>query len=309
MPLASSVGPLALLLLSQAPALAEPPPRDECLAASPRVELAAEPGAKAPVVCLTPGLPLTFSFDSLLQPGSVRLGAPEWFEDTATGKQLLSLKPRKALEAGKRSEVEVCFADGAAPACATFLLVTHPGLGVQGVEVVRQKRSVESYQRAEREARAEVEQCRQEVRQLRAEREVPEGLRGALASGLVGRKGISSKELELDKSITRKEGNALSPTVVSTYRALGRVAVDVELVNPSARPWVAEGAVLRSAHGEVLKPLPLWQPAPIAPGSEGPGRVVVEALATEEQARGTYTLTLWDAERQRTVVLGEVTFP
>jgi hypothetical protein len=37
--------------------------------------------------------------------------------------------------------------------------------------------------------------------------------------------------------------------------------------------------------------------------------VVVEALATEEQALGTYTLTLWDAERQRTVVLGEVTFP
>jgi len=37
--------------------------------------------------------------------------------------------------------------------------------------------------------------------------------------------------------------------------------------------------------------------------------VVVEVLATVKQARGTYTLTLWDAERQRTVVLGEVTFP
>ncbi|WP_309894011.1 DUF2381 family protein [Archangium sp.] len=308
MPLAFSAGPLALLLLAQAPAPAEPLPQDECAAENSRVELAAEPGAKAPVVCLTPGLPLTFSFDSLLQPGSVRLGEPEWFEDTATGKQTLTLRPRKGLEAGKRSRVEVCFADGAAPACATFLLVTHPGLGVQGVEVVRQKRSVESYQRAEQEARAEAEQCREEVRQLRAEREVPEGLRGALASGLlVGTTGIFSKPLT--KGVTRKEGNALTLHSASTWRAEGRRAVDVHLVNPGTQPWVAEGAVLRGAKGQVLKPLPLWQPEPIAPGSKRPGRVVVEVLATEKQARGTYTLTLWDAERQRTVVLGEVTFP
>jgi hypothetical protein len=35
----------------------------------------------------------------------------------------------------------------------------------------------------------------------------------------------------------------------------------------------------------------------------------VEVLATEREARGTYTLILWDAERQRTVTLGNVTFP
>ncbi len=196
--------------------------------------------------------------------------------------------------------------DEAAPACATFILVTHPGLGVQEVEVVRQKRSVESYQRAEREARTEAERCREEVRQLRAEREAPEGLRGTLASGLVGKNGLPSKELT--ESVTQKEGNALILDSLHGYRAEGRVAVDVRLVNPGTRPWVAEGAVLRGAKGEVLEPLPLWQPEPIAPGRE-PGRVVVEVLATEKQARGTYTLTLWDAERQRTVVLGEVTFP
>jgi hypothetical protein len=37
--------------------------------------------------------------------------------------------------------------------------------------------------------------------------------------------------------------------------------------------------------------------------------VVVEVLATQKQARDMYTLTRWDAERQRTVMLGEVTFP
>ncbi len=51
----------------------------------------------------------------------------------------------------------------------------------------------------------------------------------------------------------------------------------------------------------------VWQPAPIAPGQQG--RVVVEVLATQKQARDMYTLTRWDAERQRTVMLGEVTFP
>ena len=305
MPLAFPVGPLALLLLAQAPAPSEPPLQDECAAASPRVELAAEPGVKVPVVCLSPGLSLSLAFDSPLQPSSVRLGEPEWFEDTATGKQTLMLRPREKLEAGKRSRVEVCFADEAAPACATFILVTHPGLGVQEVKVLRQKRSVESYQRAEREARAEAERCREEVLQLRAEREAPEGLRGALASGLVGTKGITPTELT--KSVTQKEGSALTLSEVRTWRAEGRGAVDVTLRNPGTQPWVAEGAVLRGAKGEVLKPLPLWLPAPIAPGQKG--RVVVEVLATDEQARGTYTLTLWDAGRQRTVVLGEVTFP
>ena len=299
--LASPAGLLALLLFSQAPT------QDECAAAKPRVELAAESTAKAPVVCVTPGLSLSFSFDSLLRPGSVRLGEPDWFEDTATGRQTLTLRPREKLEAGKRSEVEVCFADGVAPACATFVLVTHPGLGLQEVKVSRRKRPVEAYQQAEREARAEAERCREEVRQLRAERETPEGLRGAIASGLVGKEGISSRELT--KSVPQKEGNAPIWDIAHTYRAQGRVAVDVWLLNPGTRPWVAEGAVLRGATGEVLKPLPLWQPAPIAPGSELPGRVVVEVLATDKQARGTYTLTLWDAEHQRTVVVGEVTFP
>ncbi|WNG40828.1 DUF2381 family protein [Archangium violaceum] len=58
-------------------------------------------------------------------------------------------------------------------------------------------------------------------------------------------------------------------------------------------------AVLRGPKGEVLKPVLLWQPEPILPAAPGDvgkrGRVVVEVLATEKDARGTYTLILWDA--------------
>ncbi|MCY1077326.1 hypothetical protein [Archangium lansingense] len=42
-------------------------------------------------------------------------------------------------------------------------------------------------------------------------------------------------------------------------------------------------------------------------GGKG-GRVVVEFEVTENQAQGTYTLRLWDAEG-RTAAIGKVTFP
>jgi len=211
------------------------------------------------------------------------------------------------MAAGRRFEVEVCFADGAAPACATFMLVVHPGLGMQQVKVFRQTRPVSYYQQVAEEAEAEVQQCRMEVRQLRAEQGVPDGLTGASVSGLVNSdRGIDVKNLKRD--VTEAEGNAVRPDRVFSSRARERVAVTVDLVNPGTTPWTAVGAVLRGPRGEVLKPLPLWRPAPILPGLTR-GRVVVEVLATEKQARGVYTLVLWDESRAKTVTLGNVTFP
>ncbi len=304
----------ALVLLSTPLAVSAAPNADECEAASPRIELSPTPNkGQAPVVCIGPGLHITFRFDSLLQQESLKIQEREWFEDWALGQQTLTLVPRENLVAGKRTEVEVCFPDGAAPACATFVLMVHPGLGMQEVKVLRQPRPVAHFQQVAKEAEAEVQQCRAEVRQLRAERGAPDGLRGALASGLVdGESGVLVKDLS--KEVTKKEGNALFKDRVYSYRAKERVVVEVYLANPSATPWTAAGAVLRGHKGEVLKLLPLWQPAPILPAEPGRederlGRVVVEFMATEKEARGSYALILWDAERQRTVTLGNVTFP
>ena len=36
---------------------------------------------------------------------------------------------------------------------------------------------------------------------------------------------------------------------------------------------------------------------------------MVEVLPSETEARGTYTLVLWDAEQKSSVPLGHVTFP
>ena len=310
---ASPVGLLALALLSTPSAVSAASSVDECEAASSRIELSPTPNrGQAPVVCIGPGLHTTFRFDSLLQQESLKIQERGWFEDWALGQQTLTLVPRENLVAGKRTEVEVCFADGAAPACATFVLVVHPGLGMQEVKVLRQSRPVAHFQQVAKEAEAEVQQCRAEVRQLRAERGVPDGLSGAIASGLVNRgRGVDGKDLT--DTATEKAGNALAKHEVYSYRAKERVAVEVYLTNPGTAPWTAVGAVLRGPKGEVLKPLLLWQSEPvlpIAPQVEWQaGRVVVEFLAMEKEARGTYTLILWDEERQRTVTLGNVTFP
>lgn len=75
-----------------------------------------------------------------------------------------------------------------------------------------------------------------------------------------------------------------------------------------AAPWTAEGAALTNKLGQTLRVLPLWQSEPIASTSRHL-RVVVEAEASEEEARGPFTLKLWEAGGKRTFTLGNVTFP
>jgi uncharacterized protein (TIGR02268 family) len=305
-PLASLAPLLASAFLAISPEAAEPPRSDECEGASPRVVLGARPSDRVPVVCIGSRLSTTFRFNSRILPESLEVQERERFEDIAVGPRSFTVIPPEHLAPGKRFEVEVCFADGEAPACASFMLVEHPGLAMQQVDVFRQTRPVAYYEQVAEEAQAEVRQCREEVRQLRGQLGVPEGLTGAIASGLVGVGGVPYKDLT-ERVVWQKE-SALVAKEVSGYRAQGRVAVVVALENPGAEPWNVAGAVLRGLKGDVLKPLFMWQPEPIPLGPRL-GRVVVEVLATEKEARGTYTLTLWDANRTRTVSLGNVTFP
>lgn len=311
--LASPFGLLALAFLSTPQVVSAASRVDECEATSPRIELSPTPTkGQAPVVCISPGVPTTFRFDSVIVPASVKIQERERFEDVTPGQKNLFLVPLESLVAGKHFELEVCFADGGVPGCASFDLVVHPGLGMQEVKVLRQSFSAEHYKQVAEAAETEVQQCRAEARQLRAERGAPDGLGGAIASGLVsGDGGVAVKDLS--DTATEKQGNVLIKKRVYSYRAKERVAVEAYFRNPGTAPWTAAGAVLRGPKGEVLKPVLLWQPTPILPDAPGeasdPGRVVVDVIATEREARGTYTLILWDAGRQRTVTLGHVTFP
>ncbi|HYO52512.1 DUF2381 family protein [Archangium sp.] len=301
---------LAVAFLTGAAEAAERPPLPECDAPKLRVDLTPEATRKALEVCVNPDFPTTFKFNSPLPPGTVVEVQPENRFAESRGPQILTFIPREDYLPGERVKVTLRFADGAAPASVTFILVGHPARAVTQVQVFRHARPVEVCQQEVREARAEARQCQEENARLRAERGRPDGLRGLFDAGLMNREGIRSRGL--GGKTSSLEGNALTVEEAFSYRTEGleqggRVAVLVLLSNPGAPPWTVAGAALSGPTGEELTLLPLWHTGPIHPGTEW-GQVVVEVEATGEQAKGTYTLKLWDAEG-RTITLGKVTFP
>jgi hypothetical protein len=117
------------------------------------------------------------------------------------------------------------------------------------------------------------------------------------------------------KNSPATKANALKAEDVTTLRtatpgpkpkeARARVAVLLTLESPEARDWKVEGAQLAS-QGRVWRTVTVWQSAPLKPGR---WEVMVEAELTQEEARGRFTLQLWDASGTRTVSLGGLTFP
>ena len=308
---------LALVLLTGASAIAQPHLPD-CAASPPRLELPAEPTGKVQEVCISPELPITFRFDSLLVPDSMELQDRKRFEDVSTGTRSFNILPPADLQPGERFKVVVRFADGAAPTSATFMLVGHPALGTRQVNVFRHKRTVEDYQRETQEERKRSQQLGQELERLRLEKGSG-GLAGLFASGLmvVNDQGVKAEDIR--KGIIKAPGDALNVWKVFSYRTnlkhqegeeeFVRVAVAMELENPSTQPWTLQDAVLVGKNQET-KPMKVsWQPSPISPRGERPGVVVVDFELMAWEARGPFTLKLWDESGKRLVTLGNVTFP
>ncbi|QRK06292.1 DUF2381 family protein [Archangium violaceum] len=303
---------VALVLLAGASAIAQPRLPD-CEASPSRVELPAEPTGKVQEVCISPELPITFRFDSLLVPGSLELQERERFEDVAPGTRSFTLHPPADLQTGERFKVTVRFADGAAPTSATFMLVGHPALGTRQVNVFRHKRTVEDYQKETQEERKKSQQLGLELERMRLEKG-PSGLTGLIASGLmVDDQGVKAEDIT--KGITRPASNALAIRRVLSYRGttreenVVRVAVAVELVNPGTQPWAFADAALVSK-GQEPKPMKVgWQPSPVPPNPKEPGVVVVDFELTAREAQGPFTLKLWDESGMRLVTIGNVTFP
>jgi uncharacterized protein (TIGR02268 family) len=260
-------------------------------------------------VCISPGQTTFISFDADLAPGSLTLDGAERFSKVEPGPSAVKLVPSERVALGEPVRLTVRFRDGAAPASATLLLVAHAAQAAPLVEVHREARTVESYQQELRAKEEEARQLREEVARLRAERGGPGGLSGLFASRLLGDTGIPSEVIT--QRVTRNPANALRLERARSYRASGRVAVRLLLAHPEgAAPWTAQGAALtpEGRRGAALRVLSVWQAEPIAPGPEG-GDVVVEVEATEEEARGAFTLKLWEAAGVRTVTVGGVTFP
>jgi uncharacterized protein (TIGR02268 family) len=221
-----------------------------------------------------------------------------------------------ALPAGARVPVTVSFEDGAAPESVTFELVMHPSEAERQVEVTRHPRTLASYQQGERQARAEVQRCREEKARLQVECAGQVGLTSLLAQELMGEGGIADKNIR--ENVTSPPANRLINSKTRTYRShtarkegghkLVRLAVELELRNTGKQPWTPAGAVLVGPQHVELKVLGVGPLVPISPGKKR--RVVVEAEATEDAARSTFTLELWSqeggGERER---FDGVTFP
>nr|WP_216623256.1 DUF2381 family protein [Corallococcus exercitus] len=270
-----------------------------------RIELPSDGSPSITEISVSAGLSTGLYFDSDLMRERIELEGRERFSLVDIGQATLRLVPSSRVTPGERFRLVVHFRDGAAPVSAAFLLQVHPAKAEPLVEVYRGRRTIETYQQEIREARAELERCRDETSRLEAEHEAPAGLAGLLSTATLDEDGVAARVVT--KDIVPSSGDALEATSVTTYRAKRAVAVVVKLATKaSARPWSPKGATLRGRSGADLKVLRIWQ-QPTSPLGETRA-IVVEAEVQEAGVQGPFSLKLWE-DGPRTVTLGNVTFP
>jgi uncharacterized protein (TIGR02268 family) len=166
-----------------------------------------------------------------------------------------------------------------------------------------------SLRQGEQQARAEAQQCREEKARLLAEFSGQGGLTGLITNEWMGEKGVVARVL---KDVTSRTAAPLEVRKVISYRAVGpdgreRVAVEVRLLNLGTVAWTPTGAALVRARREELTGLAVWPLEPIPPGELR--RIVVELVVTENVARGTFSLDLWDQGGGHLITIDGVTFP
>ena len=304
----SSTALLGLALLASPTDATEQVPLPTCEAGTRYIELYAVAPSKPPEVCIRPELTLNLLFDAKL--ARVVVEGRERFRRVKVVEDTLMLVASEALHDGARVRVTVYFEDGAAPSSATFVLVVHPSQAERQVEVSRHERTVASLRQGEQQARAEVQQCREEKARLQAECGGQVGLTGLIENGWLDEKDIVAHVITLN--VTQRPGDSLVARKVISYRAVGpegrgRVAVKVKLFNPGTVAWTPTGAALVGAKQEALTGLTVWPLEPILPGRFR--NITVEMNATESEARGTFTLKLWaDEAGDGGVTLDGVTF-
>jgi len=301
---------LVIALLSGVAQATEPPPVPRC-AATARFDLATGSPEGAPDVCASADETTTFVFDSRVAVGAVEFQRGERLAHWAPGQDGLSLyaTPRADYLPGERVKVTVRFADGAAPASASFWLVGHAARGTRRVEVFRQPRPPDVLKKERDEAQAEARQCQEDKARLLAEREGPGGLMGTAWMERAG----SLASLPLRLQLKQHPANALGLDEAWSYSYTrtgeahpASVAVRLSLSNPGAEPWTLAGAALVDSAGEEVE-LARWQEAPIP--AKGAGAVVVGIEGERAQLGCPCTLKLSEAAGPRTVTLGNVTFP
>lgn len=304
---------LALLMATSAPAW--PASEEWDTPGARRLELTAENAKEQHPVRVSPQHSTHLVFDAPLQPGGVEVDE-QWVKKAVNEAEgMVTLRPSGVPPPDRPLTVTVRFAEGQGPERVTFRLLVLPIRGEDEVQVIHQPGACESLHQEARRQRERAERCEAERAQARTGPEGPRptDLADLVDAGLVGGgEGIVGRVLERGKDFTQQPGETLVVWEASSYRTekRGHVAVELHVENTDTRPWTAqgvEGAELVSTQGVRLKVVRVWQPEPLVPGS--PRRLVVEAEATVEQARGTFVLTLGEAGGARPLTVRGVTFP
>ena len=300
---------MALVTLLGGAAHADEPSRlPACASVQEQIDLPAEPEGRVYEICISPGLgTLIVFFSAELQQKNMTLEGADRFTVVEAGKRSISLLPSENVVPGERLKLTARFSDGESPASVSFMLVVHPARATRQVEVFRQKRTLASYQQAEKEKSLQLQQCHEENVRLRSESGGPRGLTALLAMKRIDANGIAVKDIT--NGVTLQPASALSLPRVISYHARGLVSVELFLDAPAgALPWTAAGAELLGPGRRALRVLPPWQKEPIAP-SVIDGRVVIEPEATEQETRGSFRLKVWNEDGTRSVRVSGVTFP
>jgi uncharacterized protein (TIGR02268 family) len=271
------------------------------------VELPSIPTGEVPEVCISPGLPTTFGFDTDIVRQSVTLEGAERFTKIDEGDSTLRLVPSEKILPGEKLRLTLRFKDGAAPMSVAFWLVVHPVQAEPLVEVYRQKRTLESCQQELMDKDAQLRQCQEENALWRTEQVDSGGLTALLDAGLMNGRGVAGKRIT--EIATHHPESFLLMYEAYSYHSNKRVAVELWLGTPKdGRSWKAAGAELMGSGHRALRVLPPLQRETIR-ADDQKQRVLIEADATQQEAKDTFTLKIWDASGVRSFILSGVTFP
>ena len=304
MPTPSPAALSLLLLLAGSAAAAQPAtPGGEAPGEPRAVTLSPAGQGEVPEVRIRPDHLTTLLFGVPLKLAGVEVEERERFSRVKVLEDALQLVPSGALGAGKRLRLKVRFMEGTRPTSADFLLVVDASRAEPQVNVeLRPPVPDACWKEAEAE-RVMSRQCQSELARVQQR---PDGITGLLATGQLDATGVTTSVLVSGKDFTQRSGEPLTVWKATGYRARDTVALEMWVRNVSARPWTAAGAVLVGEDGTRLKVRRVWPLEPLLPGPEW-RRVVVEAEASE--ARGRFTLLLWQDGEPPSVSLEGVTFP
>lgn len=300
-----SLAGLTFALLAS-PAQESAPSFAECESAAPRVDLLPEPAGEPPKACISANLVTVFSFNADMNRDLVAVQGRERFESFVVADRMIVLKPKSHLMPGERFLLTVPFLDGAAPVSATFLLIAHPALATRQIDVFRRARSLEAYQQEAQEARAEVAQLKNRVKQLENQALTKGGLADLLLNDLVGELGIKAKELGY---LNGWHGDALEVNdCLSVHAAHSRrVALSLRISQPQPQEWSIKEIFLADDHGGVFRPFTWLGQGPIPP-SNAEYEIILEWEFTGSEAARSFTLVVVGNDG-RTVRVGRIVFP